>query len=256
MTALRPVRIGCSGWNYADWRGRVYPPGLPAAPLARALRDAVRHGRGQLDVLPARPARGGRALGRGDAARLPLHRQGEPLPDAHEAAAPTWSAASSASTPASRRSSSRRSSGRCCGSCPATSAATTTGSAFALERLPPGRHCFEFRHPSWFCARSTGCCTRSASALVLGDDPRRPLPPAAADRGLDLIRFHYGAPRPARQLLRDRAARRGRSGIARAARARPRCSPTSTTTGRAFAVAQRAAAASGCWRVEATATRC
>jgi uncharacterized protein YecE (DUF72 family) len=23
------VRIGCSGWNYADWRGRVYPPGLP-----------------------------------------------------------------------------------------------------------------------------------------------------------------------------------------------------------------------------------
>ncbi len=25
----RPVRIGCSGWNYADWRGRVYPPGCP-----------------------------------------------------------------------------------------------------------------------------------------------------------------------------------------------------------------------------------
>src|SRR3954447_13652014 len=29
MAAL-PVRIGCSGWNYADWRGRFYPPGLPA----------------------------------------------------------------------------------------------------------------------------------------------------------------------------------------------------------------------------------
>src|SRR5688500_11590955 len=29
MAAL-PVRLGCSGWNYADWRGRFYPPGLPA----------------------------------------------------------------------------------------------------------------------------------------------------------------------------------------------------------------------------------
>ena len=29
MTALQPVRVGCSGWQYADWRGRVYPQGLP-----------------------------------------------------------------------------------------------------------------------------------------------------------------------------------------------------------------------------------
>ena len=26
--ADRPVRIGCSGWNYQDWRGRLYPEGL------------------------------------------------------------------------------------------------------------------------------------------------------------------------------------------------------------------------------------
>jgi len=25
---IRPVRIGCSGWNYADWRERAYPRGL------------------------------------------------------------------------------------------------------------------------------------------------------------------------------------------------------------------------------------
>jgi uncharacterized protein YecE (DUF72 family) len=25
----RPVHIGCSGWNYASWRGSFYPPGLP-----------------------------------------------------------------------------------------------------------------------------------------------------------------------------------------------------------------------------------
>jgi uncharacterized protein YecE (DUF72 family) len=26
---VRSVRIGCSGWNYAHWRERVYPKGLP-----------------------------------------------------------------------------------------------------------------------------------------------------------------------------------------------------------------------------------
>jgi uncharacterized protein YecE (DUF72 family) len=25
------VHVGCSGWNYRDWRGRLYPEGLPAS---------------------------------------------------------------------------------------------------------------------------------------------------------------------------------------------------------------------------------
>jgi uncharacterized protein YecE (DUF72 family) len=25
------VRVGCSGWHYRDWRGRVYPPDLPSS---------------------------------------------------------------------------------------------------------------------------------------------------------------------------------------------------------------------------------
>ena len=34
------VRIGCSGWQYADWRGVLYPEGLRAAALAgRATRS-------------------------------------------------------------------------------------------------------------------------------------------------------------------------------------------------------------------------
>ena len=28
---MKPVRIGCSGWNYSHWRERVYPKGLPAS---------------------------------------------------------------------------------------------------------------------------------------------------------------------------------------------------------------------------------
>ena len=39
MAAL-PVRIGCSGWNYKDWRGREYPPGVPPRRwLAHYARD-------------------------------------------------------------------------------------------------------------------------------------------------------------------------------------------------------------------------
>ena len=26
---MKAVHIGCSGWNYAHWRERVYPHGLP-----------------------------------------------------------------------------------------------------------------------------------------------------------------------------------------------------------------------------------
>ncbi|HMJ74102.1 MAG TPA: DUF72 domain-containing protein [Solirubrobacterales bacterium] len=27
---MHRVRIGCSGWSYKDWRGGLYPDGLPA----------------------------------------------------------------------------------------------------------------------------------------------------------------------------------------------------------------------------------
>src|ERR687895_17790 len=27
-SSARPVRVGCSGWQYRDWRGRLYPEGL------------------------------------------------------------------------------------------------------------------------------------------------------------------------------------------------------------------------------------
>lgn len=26
---MKPVYVGCSGWNYRDWRSRLYPPGTP-----------------------------------------------------------------------------------------------------------------------------------------------------------------------------------------------------------------------------------
>ena len=37
---MRPVRIGCSGWNYDDWRGRFYPEGMGSARWLRRYAEA------------------------------------------------------------------------------------------------------------------------------------------------------------------------------------------------------------------------
>jgi uncharacterized protein YecE (DUF72 family) len=64
--------------------------------------------------------------------------------------------------------------------------------AYALERLPPGRHCFEFRHPSWFTSDVYGLLHTHGVALVIGHDARRPLPESPLTTEWTLIRFHYG----------------------------------------------------------------
>ncbi len=43
--------------------------------------------------------------------------------------------------------------------------------AEALERLPPGRHCFEFRHASWFADDVMALLREHGVALVIGDRP-------------------------------------------------------------------------------------
>jgi uncharacterized protein YecE (DUF72 family) len=65
--------------------------------------------------------------------------------------------------------------------------------AFALERLPPGRHCFEFRHPTWFVAPVYALLRAHGAALVYGDDPRRPFQELELTAPWTFVRFHYGA---------------------------------------------------------------
>jgi len=101
--------------------------------------------------------------------------------------------------------------------------------AGALRALPKGRHCFEFRHPSWFDEEVYELLRRKRVALVIGDHPERPFQSYELTASWTLVRFHYG--------------HRGRDGnysareleewpIASAAGASgPRCSRTSTTTG-------------------------
>jgi uncharacterized protein YecE (DUF72 family) len=62
----------------------------------------------------------------------------------------------------------------------------------ALAKLPKGRHCFEFRHPSWFVDEVYELLRKRRVALVIGDHPERPFQTYEMTAAWTLVRFHYG----------------------------------------------------------------
>ncbi|MGN6378816.1 MAG: DUF72 domain-containing protein [Gaiellales bacterium] len=64
--------------------------------------------------------------------------------------------------------------------------------ATALELLPPGRHAFEFRHPSWFCRPVEELLRRHACALVIAHHPQRPFQTSRRTADWMFVRLHYG----------------------------------------------------------------
>jgi uncharacterized protein YecE (DUF72 family) len=62
----------------------------------------------------------------------------------------------------------------------------------ALDQLPRGRHCFEFRHESWFVDEVYELLRRHAVALVIGDTPQRPFQPHVFTADWTFVRFHHG----------------------------------------------------------------
>jgi len=66
--------------------------------------------------------------------------------------------------------------------------------AAALEQLPrPARHCFEFRHPSWFEPAVMRLLESHGASLVIPHDGRRPLPQARPVGEVAYLRLHHGA---------------------------------------------------------------
>ena len=64
--------------------------------------------------------------------------------------------------------------------------------AFALDHLPPGRHCFELRHESWFVPEVYALLRAHDVALAIGDSPRRPWVEHELTAGWTFVRFHHG----------------------------------------------------------------
>ena len=175
MTA-RPVRIGCSGWNYDDWRGRVYPPGCP--PRRWLAHYATLFDTVEVNSTFYRLA-GRRRSARwvdGDAAGLPLRGQGEPLPDARQAADGTSERGVERLYAGIEPLARSPKLGPVLWQLPANFHRDDERLERRARRLPPGRHCFEFRHPSWFVRAGVRAAARAGAALVIGDDPRGPLP--------------------------------------------------------------------------------
>jgi uncharacterized protein YecE (DUF72 family) len=65
--------------------------------------------------------------------------------------------------------------------------------AAALRKLPSGRHCFEFRHQSWFDDDVYALLRDHGVALVIGDHPERPFQTHEVTADWTFVRFHYGS---------------------------------------------------------------
>jgi uncharacterized protein YecE (DUF72 family) len=167
----RPVRIGCSGWNYAHWRNGVfYPPRLAShawldwyarhfdtveinmtfyrLPKVEVVRRwveespdgflfAVKISRFITHIKRLKDVRPGLEV---------FLERIVPLLESPKLGPFLWQL-----PPNFRRDDDRL--------------------AETLNALPPGRHCFEFRHPSWFCEETYEALREHGAALVIGDRP-------------------------------------------------------------------------------------
>jgi uncharacterized protein YecE (DUF72 family) len=189
---VKPARIGCSGWNYPHWREVVYPKGLPA-------RRWLEHYATLFDTVEvnttfyrlAKPEAVGRWVSESPpdfvfavkASQYMTHMKRltdlesglkryydaiEPLAASPKLGPVLWQF-----PPNFKRDEQRL--------------------ADALAILPPGRHAFEFRDPSWFTADVLELLRAYGAALAYGDHPQRPWQPLELTADWTFVRFHYGA---------------------------------------------------------------
>jgi uncharacterized protein YecE (DUF72 family) len=189
---MRPVRIGCSGWNYAHWRERVYPKGCPPArwleyyaglfdtveinntfyrlprrdAVARWVEQtpdhfcfAVKMSRYITHIKRLTDLEGGLAR---------FYERIEPLLRSPKLGPVLWQL-----PPTFKRNDERL--------------------AAALDALPPGRHCFEFREPSWYADEVYALLRERGVALVIPDSPKYPFRTLALTTDWTFVRLHHGS---------------------------------------------------------------
>ena len=188
----RPVRVGCSGWNYASWKDEFYE-GKPArlwlehyAQYFDTVEVNNTFYRLPLKTSVARwveetPTKFVFAL---KASRYLTHvkrltdlgsgiqryyERLEPLARSPKLGPVLWQ------LPANFRRDDER-------------------LGAALEALPPGRHCFEFRHATWFVEPVYDLLRKHRAALVIGDRPEvKEFQSHELTADWTYVRFHYGS---------------------------------------------------------------
>jgi len=189
---VKPVRVGCSGWNYAHWRERVYPRGLPSRrwlehyatlfdtveinttfyrlPSIAAVERWVVEGPADF-VFSVKASRYLTHLKRLTDLGPGLQRFYEridPLVRSPKLGPVLWQL-------------------------PGNFHRNDERLRSALTQLPPGRHCFEFRHESWFVPEIYDLLREHDAALVIGDTPTRPFQTHELTTDWTFIRFHWGS---------------------------------------------------------------
>jgi uncharacterized protein YecE (DUF72 family) len=185
------VRIGCSGWNYAHWRERVYPKGLPQRrwleyyatlfdtveinntfyrlPRVTSVQRWVEESPAGflLAVKMSRYITHIRRLS-GLEQGIPLfYSRIAPLARSPKLGPVLWPL-----PPTFKRDDERL--------------------AATLEALPGGRHCFEFREASWYAEEVYELLRRRGVALVIPDSPKYPFRTFELTADWTFVRFHHG----------------------------------------------------------------
>jgi len=190
--AAHRVLVGCSGWNYRDWRGTVYPPGLP--PRRWLAHYATLFDTVEVNATFYRLARPNAVAAwvadtppgfvfAVKASRYLTHIRR--LRDLDEGVARFYAAIAPLGESPKL--------GPVLWQLPESFHRDDERLAAALARLPPGRHTVEFRHPSWFVPDVLALLRERGVALTIGDDPRRPFQPVALTADWTYLRFHRGA---------------------------------------------------------------
>jgi uncharacterized protein YecE (DUF72 family) len=188
---VHPVRVGCSGWQYDSWRGKLYPDGLAKGRWLQryaqafdtvevnstfyrlASRDAVARWVEETPPDFVFAAKASRYLTH--IRRLQNLAEGigryyeaiEPLVESGKLGPIVWLF-------------------------PANFHRDDDRLGRALPLLPPGRHCFEFRHESWFVPETYARLREHGVALVIGDHPDRSWQAHELTADWTFLRFHYG----------------------------------------------------------------
>jgi uncharacterized protein YecE (DUF72 family) len=187
---MKPVHVGCSGWNYRDWKDRLYE-GRPAKewleryaevfetvelnntfyrlPSENAVRGWIERTPGGFifSVKASRYLTHVKRLTSPSDGVARFWERVEPLKSASKLGPVLWQLPENFKRDDDRLGS-------------------------ALDALPPARHCFEFRHESWFDPGVYELLRKGGVALVIGDHPQRPFQSHEMTSDWTFLRLHYG----------------------------------------------------------------